>query len=86
MVTFVLRCGRKYKRNYLVAQIFLIFFIAFQRQVAGQVYVKSAAGVGMPRIQAVNITRNLHLCTSDDYEDILVDLLQTGNECKSNFR
>jgi hypothetical protein len=23
--------------------------------------------------------RNLNLCTSDDYEDILVNLLQTGN-------
>jgi hypothetical protein len=29
--------------------------------------------------------RNFHL-TSDDYETILVDLLQSGNECKSNFR
>jgi hypothetical protein len=25
---------------------------------------------------------NLHLCMSDDYEDILVDLLQTGKYAK----
>jgi hypothetical protein len=27
----------------------------------------------------------LHLRVSDDYEDILVDLLQTGNSCKVNL-
>src|SRR5579864_6387840 len=31
-------------------------------------------------------TRNLYLYMSDDYEDILVDRLQIGNKCKSNFR